>query len=203
MASKAPPPPSMRPAAGVPSGGNGKFILLAVLLVGVIVAVVAWKSCQKPDGPVIVYAEAGPPPGPTKNPDEDIPPPPVVEEAGVDAGKKPQNGVVFTGTQCDVKKCTGSSTSDIETALAFRAKQSHRCYDNALANDPTLRGKMAIAVRIGANGTACSAGVASNELASAPAVAACVVSNFRGQAFPAPRGGCVDVNIPINFVPRQ
>lgn len=202
MASKAPPPSSMRPAQGVPSGGNGKFILLAVLLVGVIVAVVAWKSCQKPADPVLVYAEAGVPPIPTKNPDEDIPPPPVVEEAGVDAGKK-ANGVVFTGTQCDAKKCTGASTSDIETALAFRAKQSHRCYDNALANDPTLRGKISIAVRIGANGTACSAGVASNELSSAPAVASCVVSNFRGQAFPVPKGGCVDVNIPINFVPRQ
>ena len=54
-----------------------------------------------------------------------------------------------------------------------------------------------------ANGTTCSAGVASNELSGAPAVASCVVSNFRGQAFPAPKGGCVDVNIPINFVPRQ
>ncbi len=203
MASKAPPPSSMRPAQGVPSGGNGKFILLAVLLVGAIVAVVSWKTCQKPAGPVVVYAEAGPGPGPTKNPDEDIPPPPVIEEAGVDAGKKPNNGTVFTGTQCDVKKCTGLSTSDIETALAFRAKQSHRCYDNALAQDPTLRGKISIAVRIGANGTTCSAGVASNELANAPAVASCVVSNFRGQAFPAPKGGCVDVNIPINFVPRQ
>ena len=124
-------------------------------------------------------------------------------EAGVDAGKKPQAGAVFTGTQCDVKKCTGTTTSDIETALAFRAKQSHRCYDNALANDPTLRGKISIAIRIGANGTTCSAGVASNELSGAPAVASCVVSNFRGQAFPAPKGGCVDVNIPINFVPRQ
>ena len=202
MASKAPPPSSMRPAQGVPSGGNGKFILLALLLLGVIGAVIGWKTCQKPADPVVIFADAGPPPRPTKNPDDDIPPPPVIEEAGVDAGKKPAT-TVFTGTQCDVKKCTGASTSDIETALAFRAKQSHRCYDNALAQDPTLRGKISIAVRIGANGTACSAGVASNELSSAPSVASCVVSNFRGQAFPAPKGGCVDVNIPINFVPRQ
>jgi len=194
----------MRPAQGVPSGGNGKFILLAVLLVeqrGILQQ--GFQHGADIGIPVVVYAEAGPGPGPTKNPDEDIPPPPVIEEAGVDAGKKPNNGTVFTGTQCDVKKCTGLSTSDIETALAFRAKQSHRCYDNALAQDPTLRGKISIAVRIGANGTTCSAGVASNELANAPAVASCVVSNFRGQAFPAPKGGCVDVNIPINFVPRQ
>ena len=111
--------------------------------------------------------------------------------------------MVFLGTQCDAKRCTGATTSDIETALAFRAKQSHRCYDNALGQDPTLRGKVSIAVRIGANGTGCSAGVASNELSSAPGVANCVVNYFRGQAFPTPKGGCVDVNIPINFVPRQ
>ena len=102
-----------------------------------------------------------------------------------------------------MQRCTGATSSDIETALSFRAKQAHRCYDNALAQDPTLRGKVSIAVRIGANGTACSAGVASNELASAPGVATCVVNYFRGQAFPSPKGGCVDVNIPINFVPRQ
>jgi hypothetical protein len=202
MASKAPPPSSMRPAQGVPSGGNGKFILLAVLLLGVIGAVIGWKTCQKSPDPIALVPDAGPPPRPTKNPDDDIPPPPVVEDAGVDAGKKP-TVVAFMGTQCEVKKCTGASTSDIETALAFRAKQSHRCYDNALAQDPTLRGKISIAVRIGANGTACSAGVASNELASNPGVANCVVNSFRGQAFPSPRGGCVDVNIPISFVPRQ
>ena len=102
-----------------------------------------------------------------------------------------------------MKKCGGSTSSEIETALSFRAKQAHRCYDNALAQDATLRGKVSIAVRIGSNGQACSAGVASNELSSAPSVANCVVGYFRGQVFPSPKGGCVDVNIPINFVPRQ
>ncbi len=192
----------MRPPEGVPTG-NGKFIALAVLLLGAIGAVVAWKTCQKPvEPPPLVVVDAGPPPRPSKNIDDDIPPPPAVEDAGTDAGKKVTTAV-FTGNQCDVKKCTGSAGSDVESALSFRAKQAHRCYDNALAQDPTLRGKVSIAVRIGSNGQACSAGVASNELASAPSVATCVAGYFRGQAFPAPKGGCVDVNIPINFVPRQ
>ena len=192
----------MQPPQGVPSG-NGKFIALALLLLGAIAAVIAWKSCQKPTEPVVLsLPDAGPPPRPTKNIDDDIPPPPVIEDAGTDAGKKATTAV-FTGNQCDAKKCTGSAGSDVETALSFRAKQAHRCYDNALGQDPTLRGKVSIAVRIGSNGQACSAGVASNELASAPSVATCVAGYFRGQAFPAPKGGCVDVNIPINFVPRQ
>jgi hypothetical protein len=134
-----------------------------------------------------------------KNPDDDIPPPPVVEDSGVDpdAGKKP---AVSAAAQCDAKTCGGTATPDIETALAFRAKQSHRCYDSALGQDPTLRGKMSIAVRIGSNGTACSASVVNNELSSS--VATCVANYFRGQAFPMPRGGCIDVSVPINFVPR-
>lgn len=191
----------MRAPAGVPPSGNGKFIVLALLLVGVIAAVVLWKTCQGPDKPPVLVVDAGPIPNPSKKIDDDIPPPPVVEDAGPDAGKKIV--IVQAGNQCDAKKCTGGSNSDIETALAFRAKQAHRCYDNALAQDATLRGKVSIAVRIGANGQACSAGVASNDMASAPGVANCVVGYFRGQSFPQPKGGCVDVNIPINFVPRQ
>lgn len=204
MASKAPPPSSMRPAAGVPSGGNGKFIALAVVLVGGIAALIGWKTCQKPEQPttIIVQPEAGPPPKPSGN-DDDIPLPPTVEDASAeDAGKKP-TGPIVMASMCDAKACSGAAGSDIETALAFRAKQSHRCYDNALAQDPTLRGKMSIAVRIGANGTVCSASATNNELASNPAVAQCVVNNFRNGAFPSPKGGCVDVNVPINFVPRQ
>jgi hypothetical protein len=199
MAPKAP-PPSMSPPAGVPSG-NGKFIALALLLLGVIVAVIAWKTCQKPLDPVVLVPDAGLPPRPSQTVDDDIPPPIPVEDASVDAGKK--TTVIFTGNQCDVKKCGGSTNSEVETALSFRAKQAHRCYDNALSQDPTLRGKVSIAVRIGSNGQACSAGVASNEMSSAPGVANCVAGYFRGQAFPSPKGGCVDVNIPINFVPRQ
>lgn len=192
----------MRPPAGVPSG-NGKFIVLALLLLGVIGAIIAWKSCQKPPEPIIIGPpDAGVPPRPSANIDDDIPPPPAIEDSGADAGKKTVT-VVPAGNQCDAKKCGGATNSDVETALAFRAKQAHRCYDNALAQDPTLRGKVSIAVRIGSNGQACSAGVGSNELSSAPGVASCVAGYFRGQNFPAPKGGCVDVNIPINFVPRQ
>lgn len=192
------------PPPGMPSS-NGKFVVLAVLLVGLIGAVIAWKSLQKPPQPIVIAApDAGFTAPPKPNIDDDIPPPPVVEDSGVDpdAGKKVTP--IVLGSACDPKaKCTGSTNADVEGALQFRAKQAHRCYDNALAQDPTLRGKISIAVRIGPNGQACSAAVVNNELASAPSVASCVAGNFRGQNFPAPRGGCVDVNIPINFVPRQ
>ena len=94
------------------------------------------------------------------------------------------------------------SSADLEQALQFRVKQAHRCYDNALAQDATLKGKITVNVRVGSTGSVCNASVVSNEMGS-PQVAACVAGYFRGANFPAPKGGCADVNIPINFVPRQ
>ncbi len=198
MAAK--PPPSLAPT-GVPPSGNGKYIAIALLLLLLVGGLAAWKLLQKPPEPPVVTIDAGPPPKPTgRNPDDDVPPPPPIEDAGPEAGKKVI--IVQMGNQCDAKKCGGSNSEELNTALSFRAKQAHRCYDNALAQDPTLKGRISLAVRVGANGQVCSAGVASNDMGNAM-VANCVVNYFRGQNLPAPKGGCVDANIPINFVPRQ
>jgi hypothetical protein len=148
MASK--PPSSMGAPAGVPPS-NAKYVIVAVVLVGLIVAAIAWKKCQTPPPPPPPpVVDAGPPPKPTgRNPDEDVPLPPPVEDAGPDAGKK-ITYVPGTASLCDAKKCGGATTSELETMLQFRVKQAHRCYDTALAQDPTLRGKVSIAVRVGA-----------------------------------------------------
>lgn len=201
MASKAPPPSTGSPA-GVPPSGNGKYIAVALLLLLLIGGAIVYKMMQKPQEPVVTVIDAGPPPPPTtgRNLDDDVPPPPPVEDASVDAGKKVTT--IVTSNQCDAKKCTGSTSSELETMLAFRVKQAHRCYDQALAQDSTLRGKMTVSVRVGANGGVCSASIASNEMGSS-SVGNCVLNYFRGANFPPPKGGCVDTNIPINFVPRQ
>jgi hypothetical protein len=180
--------------------------VLAILLLGLIGGAVFWKMSQKPTEPTVIYVDAGAPVATTtpggRNLDDDIPIPPPVEDAGADAGKKATSG----GTKSDAcdpsRKCTGASSPELEQALQFRVKQSHRCYDNALAQDATLRGKITLNVRIAPTGQVCSAGVVSNEMGS-PHVASCVAGYFRGASFPAPKGGCADVNIPINFMPRQ
>jgi hypothetical protein len=200
MASK--PPPSTGVPAGVPPSGNGKYVALAVLLLGGVGALIAWRSCQQPDPPVVVTVpqDAGPV-QPVRDLDDEIPLPPPIEDAGPeDASKKKVSTAL--ASQCDAKTCTGAATQEVKNALAFRAKQAHRCYDTALAQDPTLRGKVSIAVRIGANGTVCSSSVASNDMGMQN-VATCVANAFRGSAMPLPKGGCIDVNVPINFVPRQ
>jgi hypothetical protein len=187
----------------VPPSGNAKYVAIAVLLVGAIIAAVAWKMCQTPPAPPPPpVADAAPPPKPSgRNPDDDIPLPPPVEDAGPDGGKKVTQ-VWKPDNQCGVPRCTGSSSPELEQALAMRAKQARKpCYDRALEQDQTLRGKVVLSVRVGAMGTTCSASVASNELSN-PNVAACAAGLFREVTFPAPRGGCADVHIPINFVPR-
>lgn len=204
------PAPSSPPSApaGVPSG-NAKYIVIAVLLLGGMGAAAWFVTHRAPETPTTIVLEAGAPDAATtpvntggRNPEDDIPLPPPVVDAGKTSVASTSGGSSAGSYQCDAKKCNGSSTSDLETALSFRTKQAHRCYDTALSQDPTLRGKVSVAVRVGTNGQSCSASVVSNEMSSST-VANCVANYYRGQSFPAPKGGCLDVTIPINFVPRQ
>lgn len=162
---------------------------------------IGWKTCQKPPTPVTITSvpDAGPPVAKTS--DDDIPLPETPEDAGneEDAGKKVVVAAPAGG--CD-KKCTGTASPELQNAMAFRARQARRCYENALAQDPTLHGKITVALKIGANGQVCSASLASSDMDSAN-VANCVVDRYRSGVFPAPKGGCVEANVPVNFVPNK
>ena len=174
---------------------DGILTIIAVLLLGSIAGITIWQLTKKPPEPVTQYVDAGPSPSLTaantgRDQTEDIPLPVAIPDAGE---KKPTGTQVSSAGsgQCNVTKCTGKTTSELETALAFRTRQAHRCYDNALGQDPTLRGKITVAVRVGSNGQTCPAGVsiAANEMSSST-VANCVLGYYRGQNFPAPSGGC-------------
>jgi hypothetical protein len=193
MSASTPPPPT---------NGNGKYLLLGIIFLLGIVGLVVWKAKNSSDDKVV-----NTPPPPSAAPStsfnqaqvDDIPPPPPPEP---DAGpaKKVGTNANQGNPNCD-RHCSGSVGNDLETALAFRAKQAHRCYDQALANDSTLQGKVTINVRIAPNGAVCSANVGSSDLAS-PSVAQCVAGYFRTTShFPSPKGGCVDTAVPISFVP--
>jgi hypothetical protein len=103
--------------------------------------------------------------------------------------------VALTGCEA---KCVGAPPPDLSSALQGRAAQARRCYNSALAQDATLKGRVTIAVKIAPNGSVCGASVAQTDM---PAVAGCVAGVFRSGSFPAPRGGCVDATVPMNFVP--
>ena len=199
MTSKAPSPSA--PPPGVPSSGGAKYVVVAVLLVAGIGGSIFWKMSQKPAQPDVLFIDAGAPPPPPsgRNIEDDIAPPPPVEEPK-DAGKTVavQQGAA---NQCDAKTCSGGVGDDLNRALAFRGQQARKCYNAALAQDSTLKGKMTISVRVGSNGQVCNASVAANELT--PQVGACAANAFRGASLPAPRGGCADVAVPLSFISGQ
>jgi hypothetical protein len=109
---------------------------------------------------------------------------------------------VAVRVECDAAEiCSGTVGAELSSALAFRAKTAHKCYDEALGQDSTLKGQVVINVRVSNNGTICSAGVQSSDLAN-PSVAACIANRFRqGARLPSPTGGCAEVNVPMRLLP--
>jgi hypothetical protein len=183
-------------------GGGSKYTIVIALLGAGLIGLLLWKHYSG-DPPVVVQVptatttSSAPPPNPKE---DDIPPPPPVEDSGPDTGP-PKTTVNSNWASCDAKVCGGSVTGDLESALAFRAKTAHKCYDDALAQDSTLKGTVTISVRVAANGNICAANEASNDVGN-PLVANCIASRFRQAGhFPAPSGGCLDVNVPISLMP--
>ncbi len=195
-------PPSIRPPAGVPtSGGNAKYAIVAAALLFAIGAIFFLRKSDErpsppaPPTPAPSVADSTPPPNPKI---EDIPPPPPVEE-------KPEGGggprvVYVQSTPCEAK-CVGTAPPELSQALQIRGMQARRCYNEALARDPSLRGHVEFDVRIGQAGNVCSVNVTNNDMHS-PKVADCAAHILGGGAYPAPRGGCVEATVPISFVPQ-
>ncbi len=193
-------PPTSRPPAGVPQSGNAKYAIVAVLLLLGIGAIVALKAFGRHSEapPPAQSMGASQPTAPPSNPRlDDIPPPPPPEEV-VDAGPGLRVVSAPTGGGCE-GRCVGVATPELEQALAVRGGQARRCYNQALSLDSSLKGRVSVAVRVGPSGNVCSATVASNDMGT-PAVANCAANIFRAATYPAPRGGCVEANVPLSFV---
>jgi hypothetical protein len=195
--------PSSRPPAGVPeSGSNAKYAIVAILLLLAAGGIFAWRNLTNrnetpaPIPTMSVAQSATPPPNP-KIDDVPLPPPPDDKPEG---GAGPKIVYVQAGG-CDAT-CKGAATPELQQALQVRGMQARRCYNQALATDSSLKGKVSIAVKIGPAGNVCSASVASNDMGS-PAVANCAANIFRASGgYPAPHGGCIDANVPLSFVPQ-
>jgi hypothetical protein len=194
-------PQSSIPPAGVPQSGNAKYAIVAILLLFAAGGLFAWKMLAGQPGPpppqvLLMPSGSGSAQAATTHAFDDIPSAPP-EEIKPEAG--PQTRIVYVNTAgCD-KTCSGSATSELSGAIQVRQQQARRCYNQALAADSTLKGRVSIALKVGGNGSACSASVASNDMGS-NAVANCVATMFRNATYPAPKGGCLDVNVPMSFI---
>jgi hypothetical protein len=194
MAETTPPPPK--------SGGSGPIIIAAVLMLLLIGGLIVWKVTgssepAKTDTPAANTATAAPvldePPPPPP------PPPPVPEDSAKPEEKKK---VASGGLNPCSKECAGTATSALTSALAGRAGQSRSCYEKALSSNATLEGTLTVGVKVGSAGQVCGARVVADGLHD-PGVSNCVVNRFLGSTFPAPEGGCADVNVPLRFMPKR
>jgi hypothetical protein len=188
------------PPAGVPdSGGTAKYAIIAILLVLGAGGLFAWRALGGRTAQPPPVANLPPPPvQPPSNPKiEDVPLPPPPED-------KPDGGgprIIYVREGGCEAKCNGKSPPELEQMLRVRGAQARRCYNQALANDSSLKGKVALEVRIGPSGNVCSVNVTSNDMGS-PAVANCAANIFRSGTYAAPHGGCVVANVPLSFVPQ-
>ena len=96
--------------------------------------------------------------------------------------------------------CGGKLTEDLQAELTRRAGATKRCYDELLGRDASARGRVVVRVRVGASGTVCSDTIARDTVGNEE-FASCVRAAFEGDRFPPPVGACVDVNIPLQFIP--
>jgi hypothetical protein len=180
------------------------YIGIAIVLFLAIGGLLYWKvkSAQEPEKTLTAAttAAAATPPA-TALPDPPPPPPPVETDAGQ---ATPENKVAAAGGgggPC-AGKCTGLATPALQSALSGRAGSARGCYERALRVNSMLQGKLVVNVRVDPSGGVCATSIAQDGVHSAE-VASCVLGMFRGQRFPAPSGGCIDVNVPMSFVPRE
>jgi len=185
------------------SGGSGPIIIAAILMLLLIGGLIVWKVTGSSDTPKPQATAATattsaapqldePPPPP--------PPPPPPEESAKPDDKGPKK--VGTGASPCSKVCEGTASAALTSALSGRAGQSRSCYEKALSSNSTLEGTLTVGVKVGPGGVVCGARVVSDGLHD-PGVANCVVNRFMTSSFPAPQGGCVEVNVPLRFMPKR
>ncbi len=188
-------------------GGNGPFVVVAVLLALVLGGLVFFKMRAAPEGTKPVASVTPEPVKTVAKPalTDSIPPPPDEEkpaEETPDAGTKKPATTTGGGNGACGGTCTGTPTSGTSADLRGRSAVARGCYERALRTNSSLQGKITVSVRVDPNGNVCSASAGSDSL-HAPDVTACILSSFRGQHVAAPTGGCADSSLTLNFEPKN
>ncbi len=186
-----------------PQGGNGGLIAMGVIMLLLAGGLVFWKMKAGDKEPEVV--EETPVKAEAKEPEPAVfdhaPPPPPDEEDEEEKKEeeKPKTGIAKpTGPAGCAGECKGNVTPALQSALASRGAMARSCYNTALRQNPNLKGRMTMSVKVSPSGAVCSAYVSNNSLGD-QAVASCATAKFRAGGFPAPTGGCVTVNVPLNF----
>jgi hypothetical protein len=102
------------------------------------------------------------------------------------------------GASCRLP-CGGKLTSELSKVARNNTLEARRCYNHALAKDPSLAGSATIRLTLDESGAVCGAAIVSHTFPD-EAVPDCVRLRLAASRFPAPEGGCIELDVPINFV---
>jgi outer membrane biosynthesis protein TonB len=121
-------------------------------------------------------------------------------DANAAPGKKPQKPIE------DGKPERASGEGKLPRESVQRVVRSHNpairlCYEQALREDPTLKGEVEVAFTIGLDGNVSATSTGPKTDLPDPSVVACVKRVFQKMEFPMPEGGVVKVSYPITFAP--
>jgi hypothetical protein len=183
------------------SSSTGSYVWAAIAMLVLAGGLVVWRisnpSNSPPPAAVSVHSvteqvRVSPPP----------PPPPEEEPSASTVASVAPVAKTARATNACGGECKGEVSSELRAYLSGRASQGRKCYERSLLQNAALKGRMKVQVRVSAQGQLCSASVASDELHD-PSLSSCILQMFRSSVYPAPKDGCVDVAVPLSFVPQH
>jgi TonB family protein len=185
---------------GAAIAGGVVFIALAVaglvLFVGTHAAPTSAPTTPKPIALPLAPAPPEPPKGDAPGPALALP-----AEAPSSDSKPLTLATRFTGkaiVRAGAQTVSGRLPTDVvQRVVRQRFGRFRMCYEQALARDKTLRGRLSVRFVVGRDGSVSNVSIADSELGNP--LQSCVASAFAGATFPAPEGGIVTVVYPLIF----
>lgn len=100
----------------------------------------------------------------------------------------------------DPRPCRGAATEELVYVLSMRAAQSRSCYNEMLREGVEKEGRMVVRLLLQSNGELAEEPLIVEDQIQNEALSSCVVGVMKTGAPEAPpKGGCLFVNVPLNF----
>lgn len=141
----------------------------------------------------------GPAPAPkAENPGVEVPRAEPEATASTLEATPPVPRVVERGS-CS-QPCNGSASDALTAALRERAGQARKCYEQELKRNPETRGRLLVTLTVAEDGAPCETKITSSTMNVSSEFETCLVRHLDTR-YPAPTGGCIQVVLPLAFVP--
>lgn len=126
----------------------------------------------------------------------------VAEGATTERSETREAATVRVNVRAGSARTAGTGTLDqnsVSSVIRRRMSDIERCYERALAQDPSLRGRVMVQFTIGEGGRVTDARLPENTVGDA--VGSCIVGRVRRWRFDEPQGGNVVVRYPFILEP--